>query len=210
MNYIKSLTLIVIFSICTLTSFAQTNQEETLSIDSGSINNQFEYLLKKSGNFKGTNGDLYEAVRLNMLLTLRSHVIDSLKTVHKDLTEIQAVVKTQANEIDNLKTTLSNTESDLNKTKSEKNSMSLFGLQMSKTGYNMLMWTIIAGLLGFLLFFIYKFKNSNVITKEAKQALSEIEQEFEEHRKTALEREQKVRRQLQDEINKQKVTKPGK
>ena len=30
------------------------------------------------------------------------------------------------------------------------------------------------------------------------------EEEFEEHRKTALEREQKVRRQLQDEINKQK------
>ena len=31
-----------------------------------------------------------------------------------------------------------------------------------------------------------------------------IEEEFDEHRKTALEREQKVRRQLQDELNKQK------
>ncbi|MDX1316484.1 MAG: tRNA (guanine-N1)-methyltransferase, partial [Xanthomarina gelatinilytica] len=49
-----------------------------------------------------------------------------------------------------------------------------------------------------------KYKNSHVITKEAKKALEEIEVEFEEHRKTALEREQKVRRQLQDELNKQK------
>ena len=82
--------------------------------------------------------------------------------------------------------------------------MSLFGIQMSKTSYNILMWSIIAGLLTFLLVFIYKFKNSNSITKSAKIALAEVETEFEEHRRVALEREQKVRRQLQDEINKQK------
>jgi septal ring factor EnvC (AmiA/AmiB activator) len=210
MNYIKSSAFIVIFSICTLTSFAQTNQDETLSLDSGTIDNQFEFILKKSGDFRGTNGEMYEAVRLSMIQRLRSHINDSLKTIQKNLTDIKSFFKSQANEINDLKTTLSNTENELNKTKSEKDSMSLFGLQMSKTGYNFLMWIIIAGLLGFLLFFIYKFKNSNVITKDAKQALSEIEEEFEEHRKVALEREQKVRRQLQDEINKQKTTKNGK
>jgi len=77
-------------------------------------------------------------------------------------------------------------------------------MQMSKSGYNMLMWIIIAGLLALLVLFIYKFKNSNSVTKQAKNALAEIEEEFEEHRKVALEREQKVRRQLQDELNKQK------
>jgi hypothetical protein len=58
-----------------------------------------------------------------------------------------------------------------------------------------------------LLFFIYKFKNSNSITKHARLALQDLEDEFEEHRKTSVEREQKIRRQLLDEINKQKVTK---
>jgi F0F1-type ATP synthase membrane subunit a len=82
--------------------------------------------------------------------------------------------------------------------------MSLLGLQMSKTSYNVLMWAIIAGLLALLLFFIFKFKNSNSVTRNVKNALEEIEEEFDEHRKTALDREQKVRRQLQDEINKHK------
>jgi hypothetical protein len=82
--------------------------------------------------------------------------------------------------------------------------MSLFGMLMSKSGYNILMWSIIGGLLAFLLFFIYKYKNSNAITRDANKSLAEIEEEFEEHRKIALEREQKVRRQLQDELNKQK------
>jgi hypothetical protein len=66
------------------------------------------------------------------------------------------------------------------------------------------MWSIIAGLFAFLLLFIYKFKGSNSSTREAKLRLDEVETEFEDHRRNALEREQKVRRQLQDELNKHK------
>lgn len=204
MNPIKSLFFIVFTCLLSLTSFSQTNQDEKLSLYEGTIDNQFEYILKKSGNFKGTNGQAYEAVKRSMFLALRAHTLDSLKTVHKNLAETQAIVKNQAKEILDLKSNLSNTKIDLDKTNSEKNNMALFGMQMSKTSYNVLMWTIIGGLLALLIFFIYKFKNSNAITREAKHNLAEIEEEFDEHRRTALEREQKVRRQLQDEINKQK------
>ncbi len=114
------------------------------------------------------------------------------------------MVTAQANEITNLKTSLSNTESTLNSTNEEKENISLFGIQMSKDNYKVLMWGIVAGLLALLLLFIYKFKGSNSSTREAKLKLSEVEVEFEDHRRTALEREQKVRRQLQDELNKQK------
>ena len=206
MNSIKPLVFLLFFCLFTITSFSQANNndEDPLSLNSGTIDNQFEYLLRKSGNFRGTNGQMYEAVKLNMLLTLRAHTIDSLKTIHKNLADTKAIVNSQTKEINDLKANLSKTKNDLEQTNSEKNSMSLFGMQMSKTGYNILMWTIIAGLLALLLFFIYKFKNSNAITRNAKKSLEEIEEEFEQHRKTALEREQKVRRQLQDEINKHK------
>ena len=53
-----------------------------------------------------------------------------------------------------------------------------------------------------LSYFIFKFLRSNVLTKEAKNNLIDVEQEFEQHRKNTLQREQKLRRQLQDEINK--------
>jgi hypothetical protein len=205
MNLSKSLLLLIFTLFFTFTSFSQnTSEEDKLSLNSGTIDNQFEYILKKSGNFKGTNGQAYEAVKRSMFLTLRAHTMDSLKTVHKNLVETQAVVKTQAKEIADLKANLSNTQTDLDQTNLEKNNMALFGLQMSKTNYNVLMWSIIGGLLAFLIFFIYKFNNSNNITREANKNLAEIEEEFDEHRRTALEREQKVRRQLQDEINKQK------
>jgi septal ring factor EnvC (AmiA/AmiB activator) len=204
MNSFKyTLTLVFIF-LLNLSFSQNATEQESLSLNSGTIDNQFEFLLKKSGNFKGTNGQPYEAVKTGWLLTLRKHVRDSLVKIRKDLSQTQAVVTSQSDEISKLKTNLAATQDNLDSTNLEKDSMSLFGIPMSKSGYNSLMWSIIAALFVFLLFFIYKFKNSNTITKRAKQNLAEIEEEFEEHRKIALEREQKVRRQLQDEINKQK------
>lgn len=199
---------IALFMLCgfqTLQAQTETNDEDDgLSLDNSTINNQFEYVLKKSGNFRGTNGQMYEAVNRNMLETLQAHTNDSLKTLRKDLADTQTIVNTQAKEITDLKANLTNTQENLDATNKEKNNMALFGMQMSKSSYNVLMWSIIAALLALLLLFIYKFKNSNAVTKEAKKNLAEIEEEFDEHRRTALEREQKVRRQLQDELNKQK------
>jgi len=153
--------------------------------------------------FSGTNSQA-QTKAVDDKLSLNS--LDSLKAVHQQLSNTKQIVANQSKEIDVLKTNLAETESTLTTTNLEKDSMSLFGIQMSKTGYNVLLWSIIGGLLAFLLFFIFKFKNSNTITRNAKRLLAETEEEFEEHRKRALEREQKVMRRLQDELNKQKAS----
>jgi hypothetical protein len=55
-----------------------------------------------------------------------------------------------------------------------------------------------------LAFFIYKFRSSNTLTQQAKSALADLEEEYEQHRRRALEREQKISRELHDERNKNK------
>lgn len=199
--------LLFVFSMALSFQFvsAQATTEDDLSLEKGNIDSQFEYIFRKSGNFKGTNGQKYQAVKFSSLLKLKANVLDSLKTVSKSLNDSEAVVKNQAIEIAELKKNLSDTNATLDTTNAEKDNISLFGMQMSKPGYNVLMWSIIGGLLALLLLFMYKFKSSNSSTKEAKHKLDEVELEFEEHRRVALEREQKVRRQLQDEINKNKA-----
>ncbi|MTE25307.1 tRNA (guanine-N1)-methyltransferase [Winogradskyella ouciana] len=198
--------LIVTFSLQSVNGQTNNNDaEEQLSLNSGNIDSQFEYVFRKSGNFKGTNGQPYEAVKQAWLLKLKANVLDSLKTTYKELENSENTVANQAKEIVDLQAKLGNTQTTLNQTNEEKNNMALLGMQTSKTNYNIIMWTIIAALTAFLLFFIYKFKGSNSATREAKHKLEEVETEFEEHRRNALEREQKVRRQLQDEINKNKA-----
>ena len=204
MSNLKFSALLIIASLFALTTYAQTETDKPkLSLNDGTIDNQFEYVIQKSYTYRG-NGKVYKNVERHWLYALKAHTLDSLKAIHNQLDNSKAVVNTQQKKINDLKTNLENTKATLDTTNTEKNSMALLGMQMSKTSYNLLMWSIIGGLLVLLLAFIYKFKNSNAVTSQAKKALSEIEEEFEEHRKVALEREQKVRRQLQDEINKQK------
>ena len=201
MNFFKTL-LLTTFTLCfVLNTNAQeeNTQEEKLSLNEGTIDNQFEYVIQKSNNYQD-----YKVVKKVWLYALKAHTIDSLKAIQKKLDDTQTIVDSQVLEISELKTNLSTTKTTLEETNEEKDNMALFGIQMSKGNYNMLMWSIIGGLLALLILFIVKFKNSNSITKQAKKTLAETEEEFEEHRRNALEREQKVRRQLQDEINKHK------
>ncbi|MFV0564551.1 MAG: tRNA (guanine-N1)-methyltransferase [Flavobacteriaceae bacterium] len=191
--------IIFVISLNTFSQTGATEETSELSLNSGTISNQFEYIIQRSNNYQD-----FKVVKKTWLSTLKAHTLDSLSAVHKLLTDTEAIVNNQNNEITDLKLKLSNTEQTLANTNQEKDSMSLFGLQLSKTNYNILMWCLIGILLVLLLFFIYKFKSSNTITQEAKKALTATEEEFEEHRRVALEREQKVRRQLQDEINKHK------
>lgn len=204
-SYLKLFLLALLFSCIPQINIAQdSSSNSNLSLDKGTIDSQFEYIFKKSGNFKGTNGQAYEAVKSASLVKLKGNVLDSLNTTYKKLKDSEKTVGEQAKEISSLKSNLADTETTLANTNKEKDSMALFGIQMSKTNYNVLMWAIIGTLLIFLFVFVYKFKNSNSVTRNAKLKLDELEMEFEEHRRNALEREQKVRRQLQDEINKQK------
>ncbi|SDB43951.1 hypothetical protein SAMN03097699_1350 [Flavobacteriaceae bacterium MAR_2010_188] len=193
--------LALALTLFTMLNVQAQNEEEDdkLSLNDGTIDNQFEYVISRSNNYQD-----YKVVKKNWLATLKEHTIDSLQAIRKDLIDTQAIVKAQSNEIEALKKDLGSTTETLDQTKVEKDNMSLFGIQMSKGSYNVLMWSIIAALLALLLFFIFRYKNSNSVTRLARKSLEETEEEFEEHRRTALEREQKVRRQLQDELNKQK------
>ncbi|WP_296343326.1 tRNA (guanine-N1)-methyltransferase [Winogradskyella sp.] len=180
-----------------------TQEEKQLKRNEGSVDNQFEYVISKSYTYRG-NGKVYKNVQYHWLTELKASITDSLKVKDKNLADTKAIVDTQAKEIESLKSELSNTQQKLDNINAEKDSMSLFALQMSKSGYNILLWSIIAGLLALTLLFLYRFNSSNSDTKAAKLKLEEVETEYEEHRRVALEREQKVRRQLQDEINKNK------
>ena len=115
-----------------------------------------------------------------------------------------SLINSQKNIIDSLNTSLNKSDSKITSLNEEIQSISLFGIQFKKSVFKTMMFLIIGILAVLLTFFITKFKRSNAITTQTKLTLKEVETEFEEHRKIALEREQKVRRQLQDELNKQK------
>jgi len=200
--------VIVAFLFVTNHQFAQEadGEDDKLSLDEGPISNQFDYIAKRSGNYRA-DGVRYEVVKETNLFKLRKNVLDSIAAMNKKTSELKSTIAEHETTITSLNKKLEETTTNLSSVTEEKDSMSFIGIPVSKGTYNFILWTIIGGLFLLLGLFIYRFRNSNILTQEAKQNLSELELEYEDHRRRALEREQKISRQLQDEINKQKKTK---
>lgn len=207
MLFKQYLSVIVITIFAITTSFSQIDTTATtpeLSLSESTISDQFEYVIQKSTNWKDDKGRVFEVVRKQWLDQLKAHTLDSLQLITKKYNSTLTTIATQEKNIKALQDKLNNTQINLDTITSKKDEISLFGMNLSKAGYNSLLFSVIALLLGLLGFFVFKFKNSNVLTKAAQKQLTDVETEFDEHRRNALEREQKVRRKLQDEINKNK------
>ncbi|HEY4617510.1 MAG TPA: hypothetical protein VIH09_04885 [Flavobacterium sp.] len=176
--------------------FSQTTNK---FIDSATVKYQFENLIDKSNNFQG-----YKVIKATSLLKLQSNVLDSLLVSKKKILANADFISSQKRIIDSLQTKSTASETVVSNLVSEKESISLFGIQFEKTFFKTLFFLIVLGLIAALVFFIFKFKQSNAITVESKLALKQSEKEFEIYKEKALEREQKAMRRLQDELNKRK------
>ncbi|MFD1316649.1 tRNA (guanine-N1)-methyltransferase [Namhaeicola litoreus] len=200
MKFSQRLFLLLIL-LSTFTVFAQ-DDEPSATLEQGAIEGQFDYLYNKSGKYQE-----YKVIKITSFNKLKANVLDSLLLLNKQIVESDKVIKSQLDEIKSLKDNLKTTNDNLVEITNEKDNITGFGVPMTKGLYNTIMYSLIFGLLGLLLFFIYRFKESNKVTKLAQKTLAETEEEFENYKRVSIEREQKVRRELQDELNKQKYSK---
>lgn len=187
----------IIFLLLLLTQVTFSQQDSIP--ESNSLENQFDKIYRTSTTYQ-----TYKVIGRDRFLELKKNVLDSLQKATSEISEKQQLLIAERNNVKELNAELDKTREELAKTQEKENSISLFGAQLNKTTYNLILWLIIISLALALAFFVFKFSRSNVLTKKAQDDLVDVEQEFEMHRKKSLEREQKLRRQLQDEINKQR------
>lgn len=179
------------FSLC---SFAQEKNTEANTIDT-----QFNTIYRKSTSYQE-----YKVIGKIAYKDLQKNVLDSIKKLNTELKSKNTQISTQNSAIKKLDTDNNELTTKLTDAIDKENSIVLFGIQLSKGMYAVILFTIIIVLLISLVYYIYRFKKSNVLTVDAKYNLEEVEHEFNFFRKKSLEREQKLRRQLQDEIIKKR------
>ena len=167
--------------------------------EENTLENQFDKIYRISTSYQ-----TYKVISKEGYRKLKNNVLDSLNLIENMLSKKVSLLKTKESDIQRLNEKINNTQINLDASIKKENSISLFGLALNKTTYNSILWFLIIALLVGMLFFMYKFSNSNLLTKEAKHNLAEVDQELSQFRKKTLEKEQKLRRQLQDEINKQR------
>jgi hypothetical protein len=161
------------------------------------IEGQFDELVDKSGNW-----EKFKLVKKESIYTFKKTLLDSIKEQKSLLREKLDTISVQSSRIKELNLNIQNLQSELDKEKNRNDSIDFFGLTIEKGVYSIIVWGIIAVLAILLVVFISRYTSSNSITRGALKDLEDLQNEYEEYRTKAIEREQKVRRQLQDEINK--------
>lgn len=173
------------------------NAQDSVQIEKNTLDNQMTDAFDKSNSYQE-----YKVIKKTQLATLKRNILDSVSTLERKITGLESEIKNQNTEIDSLTQNLKQTQENLAASKEKEDGIELFGILTSKATYNTIMWSIIGILLLISGFLFYRFLNSHKITKAAQLKMAEIEIELEDNRRNSLEREQKLRRKLQDEINK--------
>jgi len=188
---IMKITITLLIAVLfTATSFSQETTPQQNTVDS-----QFRNLYKNSNNYQE-----YKVIKKSAYGLLHTNVLDSVRNFKSQIQRKNTLINSQQSTIDTLEKDNREVNTKLTAAISTSDSIGLFGIQLAKGTYSLILFVIILILIATLAFFIYKFKNSSVITTEAKSNLEEVEVEFNLFRKKSLEREQKLRRELQDEI----------
>lgn len=194
----KNYLFIVIIAFFSLNGglFAQ----EEGSLNSGTISSQFDYLNSISNNYQE-----FKVVKKANLDIIRKNVTDSLNVIKDELASINIDLKQNQNQIAKLEAQVSEVQEELQKAEEARDSFSFLGIPIHKSAYSSLMWTIVFGLLGAFLFFLYQYSQSHNVISKARKDLEETREEFDQHRKNTLERERKLKRELVDALNQKTI-----
>lgn len=158
---------------------------------------QFEEIMEKSSNYKN-----YEVVRQDWLLDLRDLTLQKIASLNEEIETNKQTIDNLNKEVAGLNARISSLDAELTASNEEKSSIGFFGTPIEKSTYKSIMWGIVIFLALLTAFFAFRFRGSNVLTREAQKNLAETEAEFEEFRQKSLEKQQELGRKLQDERNK--------
>lgn len=188
----------ILFLILPLFFFSLTiTAQDSIQVSKNTLNDQMTEAFDKSNSYQE-----YKVVKKTQLATLKRNILDSVSTLQNRINLMESEVAQERIAVDSLGQNLNTTQQNLIKAKEKEDGIEVFGILTSKATYNTIMWGIILILLLVSGFLFYRFLNSHKITNAAQLKMAEMEIELEDYRRNSLEREQKLRRKLQDEVNK--------
>ncbi len=194
-NFFKLVWIVLLF--VTVSSQAQPAEKEELPITQLDLNAQYKRINDDSETFKE-----YKVIHRKMLADFWNRVMDSVDNYRGETDIINERAMALAKEIKEAKNTIESKNTLLLENDFEKQHIQVLGINFKKSAFINLSFISFFLALGVLAFFIYKFKESNSVTVKTKSNYDDLDQRFEQYKKEALDKQMKLRRDLQTESNK--------
>jgi predicted PurR-regulated permease PerM len=197
---------LIFMSSVTVLQAQNTAKEETKA--STKLQNQFKSLKENANNYREGNRE-YKVVSISSLDTFWESIEKNIKATEEklekarngskdELLQAQAKVDEQQAQIEALQKDNALKDEEVKKS----DSISVFGIfYIPKQAFVILMFSVIGILLIVAGVLYFQFKNSKEVTDEKKRAYDTIDLELQEVKKNAREKELKLKRDLQTEMN---------
>lgn len=185
----KITVLLILLGSLSLNSFA----EKDVNLWKSQKNLEQQFTVFKN-NLNYWNGSYF--LNEQQLNQFYSALRDSIAVYEKQVTESNNQANAMRDELNSKIKETEEIQSKLKRSKELENSISVFGIDVNKSVYSTSMYVLIIGVLLIcaLLFLLYK--RSNKITVNTKKDYQELKEEFEIHKKNALDRYVKINTEL--------------
>jgi len=156
-------------------------------LDSALLESQLDYIHENTRVYNN-----FRAIREDIFLKMKGNVIDTLMAEKLLVEQLNSRLSERNFLIETLNTDLTRTKNERDEAIKNKNSLSFLGMNLNKALYNSIMWFIILGLAVLAAIMLVLFKRSHSVTSQCKNQLESTQDEFDEYRKNAREKYEKL------------------
>ena len=168
-------------------SLASAQSGALAVLDSALLEAQLEYIHENTRVYNN-----FRAIREDIFLKLKGNVIDTLVREKLLVEQLNSRLTEKNFQIETLNTDLVRTKNERDEAIKNKNSLSFLGLNMNKALYNSVMWFIILGLAALAVILLVLFRRAHAVTRQVKTELVDTQGEFDQYRKNAREKYEKL------------------
>ena len=184
---------VVLFVLVVGQAFAQVEEENIPQ----KLSDQYKDMIESSETFQQ-----YKVIPITKMNGFGEAMKDTLSRYRNNIVSIKNERDAVEENNDSLQQQLADVKIELTETQKEVDSMNFFGILITKSVYNVILWGIVIGLVVLLIFLYLAFLNANRVAKQAKNDKVRVDEELEDLRKTAHDKQVKIKRELQTALNK--------
>jgi hypothetical protein len=189
--------LILTSLLFSFTLSAQVNNAVVEDEGQHTVKSSFEEMLSRSNRYQE-----FKVVKITSLNQFIVEVQDSLNIIQKKYNQEVADKKNYMAQVETLNDTIATKDSRVANLISQRDNIETAGMNMDKGSFSTAMWIALLTLIGLLIALFLRNKAIASSQKHIRNNLSEMETELATVKKRALEREQELKREVQDYVNK--------
>jgi len=168
-------------------SIASAQSGAIAVLDTADLEAQMNYVHENTRVYNN-----FRAIREDIFLKMKGNVIDTLMKEKLLVEQLNSRLSESNFQIETLNTDLVRTRNERDEAIKNKNSLSFLGLSMNKALYNSVMWFIVLGLAALAVIMLMLFRRAHSVTNQTRDELETTQEEFDQYRKSAREKYEKL------------------